>query len=48
VATRVRERSVVSRAVGHTLVVRSALGRDAHLIGAAELAFSPVLDSAAG
>lgn len=47
VATRVRERSVVSRAVGHTLVVRSALGRDAHLIGAAELAFSPVLDSAA-
>jgi predicted NBD/HSP70 family sugar kinase len=48
VATRVRERSMVSRAIGHTQVVRSELGRDAHLIGAAELAFSPVLDAAAG
>lgn len=43
VADRVRERSVVSRAVGHTQVVRSALGTDAQLVGAAELAFTPVL-----
>jgi predicted NBD/HSP70 family sugar kinase len=46
VARRVRERSMVSRAIGHTRVVRSELGRDAHLVGAAELAFHPVLDAA--
>ena len=46
VATRVRERSMVSRAIAHTRVVRSQLGRDAHLVGAAELAFHPVLDAA--
>ena len=39
----VRERSLVSRAVGGTRVVASPLGRDAKLIGAAELAFEPVL-----
>lgn len=43
VAERVRTRSVVSRAVGHTRVVRSVLGLDAHLVGAAELAFDRVL-----
>jgi predicted NBD/HSP70 family sugar kinase len=43
VAERVRARSVVSRAVGHTRVVRSVLGLDAHLVGAAELAFDRVL-----
>jgi predicted NBD/HSP70 family sugar kinase len=43
VAERVRVRSVVSRAVGHTKVVRSVLGLDAHLVGAAELAFDRVL-----
>jgi predicted NBD/HSP70 family sugar kinase len=48
VATRVREHSMVSRAIGHTRVVRSTLGRDAHLVGAAELAFSPILEAAAG
>ncbi|WP_028925667.1 ROK family transcriptional regulator [Pseudonocardia acaciae] len=45
VAERVRTRSVVSRAVGHTRVVRSVLGLDAHLVGAAELAFNRVLVS---
>jgi predicted NBD/HSP70 family sugar kinase len=48
VAARVREHSMVSRAIDHTRVVRSALGRDAHLVGAAELAFSPILEAAAG
>lgn len=48
VATQVRERSVVSRAVGHTRVVRSLLGGEAQLVGAAELAFGPVLAAAAG
>lgn len=43
VADRVRERSMVSRAIGHTRVVRSALGTEAQLVGAAELAFDPVL-----
>ncbi|GAA5167792.1 ROK family transcriptional regulator [Pseudonocardia eucalypti] len=42
----VRAGSVVSRAVAHTSVVRSALGPDAQLIGAAELAFGPVLAAA--
>ncbi|GDY32987.1 ROK family transcriptional regulator [Gandjariella thermophila] len=41
----VRERSLVSRAVGGTRVVTSPLGRDAKLIGAAELAFEPVLSA---
>ena len=35
--------SLVSRAVGETRLVRSALGRDAQLVGAAELAFERVL-----
>lgn len=39
----VRERSLVSRALGGTLVVTSSLGSDAKLLGAAELAFEPVL-----
>lgn len=39
----VRLRSLVSRAIGGTRIVTSPLGRDAKLIGAAELAFGPVL-----
>ncbi|ACU35457.1 ROK family protein [Actinosynnema pretiosum subsp. pretiosum] len=39
----VRERSLVSRAIGGTRITSSPLGRDAKLIGAAELAFEPVL-----
>ncbi|KAA2254983.1 ROK family protein [Solihabitans fulvus] len=39
----VHQRSLVSRAVGGTRIVISTLGRDAKLIGAAELAFEPVL-----
>jgi predicted NBD/HSP70 family sugar kinase len=39
----VHERSLVSRAVGGTRIVTSPLGRDAKLVGAAELAFEPVL-----
>jgi predicted NBD/HSP70 family sugar kinase len=45
VSTAVQRRSLVSRAVGGTQVVTSPLGRDAKLIGAAELAFEPVLDT---
>jgi predicted NBD/HSP70 family sugar kinase len=45
VSTAVQQRSLVSRAVGGTQVVTSPLGRDAKLIGAAELAFEPVLDT---
>lgn len=45
VVLQVRRDSMVSRAVGGVTVVRSALGRDAALIGAAELAFGPVLDA---
>lgn len=41
----VRRRSLVSRAVGGTRIVASTLGADAKLIGAAELAFEPVLDA---
>ncbi|MEV6238979.1 ROK family protein [Lentzea sp. NPDC051838] len=41
----VQQRSLVSRAVGGTQVVTSPLGRDAKLVGAAELAFEPVLDA---
>jgi predicted NBD/HSP70 family sugar kinase len=39
----VHERSMVSRAVGGIRVETSPLGRDAKLVGAAELAFEPVL-----
>ena len=39
----VHDRSLVSRAVGGTRVETSPLGRDAKLVGAAELAFEPVL-----
>ncbi|HET9141763.1 ROK family transcriptional regulator [Actinophytocola sp.] len=41
----VRRKSLVSRAVGGTRIVASTLGADAKLIGAAELAFEPVLDA---
>ncbi|WP_240157342.1 ROK family protein [Pseudonocardia broussonetiae] len=43
VRTLVHERSLVSRAVGGTRIETSPLGRDAKLVGAAELAFEPVL-----
>ncbi|MEQ3552450.1 ROK family protein [Pseudonocardia nematodicida] len=39
----VERRSLVSRAVGGTRIVASPLGRDGALVGAAELAFEPVL-----
>ena len=39
----VHRRSLVSRAVGGTRIETSPLGRDAKLVGAAELAFEPVL-----
>jgi len=45
VSSVVQTRSLVSRAVGGTQIVMSPLGRDAKLIGAAELAFEPVLDA---
>ncbi|HEV2778404.1 MAG TPA: ROK family protein [Actinophytocola sp.] len=45
VGQEVRRRSLVSRAVGGTRIVASTLGADAKLIGAAELAFEPVLDA---
>lgn len=45
VAESVRERSLVSRAVGGTRIVASTLGADVTLLGAAELAFEPVLDA---
>ncbi|KOV79215.1 ROK family transcriptional regulator [Nocardia sp. NRRL S-836] len=45
VSSAVQRRSLVSRAVGGTQVVTSPLGRDAKLVGAAELAFEPVLDN---
>ncbi|MFS8101719.1 ROK family protein [Lentzea alba] len=45
VSSVVQQRSLVSRAVGGTQIVTSPLGRDAKLIGAAELAFEPVLDT---
>ncbi|WP_156758235.1 ROK family transcriptional regulator [Actinokineospora pegani] len=41
----VSRRSLVSRAVGGTRVMASTMGSDVKLIGAAELAFEPVLDS---
>jgi predicted NBD/HSP70 family sugar kinase len=43
VRAQVQERSLVSRAVGGTRIETSPLGRDAKLVGAAELAFEPVL-----
>jgi predicted NBD/HSP70 family sugar kinase len=46
VGARVRERSIVSRAIEYTEVARSTLSRDAHLVGAAEAAFSPILEAA--
>ena len=45
VGAEVRRRSLVSRAAGGTRIVASRLGADAKLIGAAELAFEPVLDT---
>jgi predicted NBD/HSP70 family sugar kinase len=45
VSSVVQQRSLVSRAVGGTQILMSPLGRDAKLIGAAELAFEPVLDA---
>jgi predicted NBD/HSP70 family sugar kinase len=39
----VRERSLISRALGGTRIVTSLLGSDAKLLGAAELAFEPLL-----
>ncbi|MFG1647057.1 ROK family protein [Amycolatopsis sp. NPDC049252] len=45
VGTEVRRRSLVSRAVGGTRIVSSALGADVKLLGAAEVAFEVVLDS---
>jgi predicted NBD/HSP70 family sugar kinase len=41
----VRRRSLVSRAVGGTRIEVSTLGADSTLLGAAELAFEPVLDA---
>ncbi|GAA4527370.1 ROK family protein [Amycolatopsis samaneae] len=44
VAADVRRRSLVSRAVGGTRIVSSALGADVKLLGAAEVAFESALD----
>jgi predicted NBD/HSP70 family sugar kinase len=43
VRAKVHERSLVSRAVGGTRIETSPFGRDAKLVGAAELAFEPIL-----
>lgn len=45
VAEKVRQRSLVSRAVGGIRLEVSTLGGDVTLLGAAELAFEPVLDA---
>jgi predicted NBD/HSP70 family sugar kinase len=45
VAAKVRKRSLVSRAVGGIRLEVSTLGADVTLLGAAELAFEPVLDA---
>ncbi|HEY3711049.1 MAG TPA: ROK family protein [Amycolatopsis sp.] len=45
IAAEVRRRSLVSRAVGGTRIVSSALGADVKLLGAAEVAFEVVLDT---
>ncbi|ALE73940.1 Xylose-responsive transcription regulator, ROK family [Pseudonocardia sp. Ae168_Ps1] len=44
VRAEVERRSLVSRAVGGTRIAVSPLGRDGALVGAAELAFEPVLE----
>ncbi|SDC45168.1 ROK family transcriptional regulator [Actinokineospora iranica] len=44
VGAEVGRRSLVSRAIGGTRVLASAMGSDVKLVGAAELAFEPVLD----
>jgi predicted NBD/HSP70 family sugar kinase len=45
VGAEVRKRSLVSRAVGGIRLAVSTLGADSTLLGAAELAFEPVLDA---
>jgi len=45
VGAEVRKRSLVSRAVGGVRLAVSTLGADSTLLGAAELAFEPVLDA---
>ena len=45
VVAEVRKRSLVSRAVGGIRIAVSTLGADSTLLGAAELAFEPVLDA---
>ncbi|HET6290805.1 MAG TPA: ROK family protein [Amycolatopsis sp.] len=45
VGAEVRRRSLVSRAVGGTRIVSSALGADVKLLGAAEAAFEMILDT---
>lgn len=45
VGAEVGKRSLVSRAIGGTRVQASTLGADGKLVGAAELAFEPVLDT---
>jgi predicted NBD/HSP70 family sugar kinase len=45
VSAEVRKRSLVSRAVGGIRLAVSTLGADSTLLGAAELAFEPVLDA---
>lgn len=45
VGVEVSRRSLVSRAIGGTRILASTMGADVKLIGAAELAFEPVLDS---
>ncbi len=44
VGEEVSRRSLVSRAIGGTRILTSTMGSDVKLIGAAELAFEPVLD----
>ncbi len=43
VGSELRRRSLVSRATGGTRLAVSPLGRDGALVGAAEIAFEPVL-----
>ncbi|OQO94003.1 sugar kinase [Saccharomonospora piscinae] len=45
VAGAVRQRSMVSRALGGVRVERSSLARDAKLLGAAEVAFEEIIDT---
>ncbi len=45
VVSQVRQRSMVSRAMGGVRVQRSALGRDAKLLGAADVAFEEIMDT---